>query len=81
MPMDEVAIAPIYEIYVRGPVGPTIAEALNTLSVERRGAVTVLNAPVPDQAALYGLLHRLEELGLELLALRRTPSAAGSASW
>jgi hypothetical protein len=34
---------------------------------------TVLTGPVEDQAALHGLLRRIEALGLELLEVRRLP--------
>ena len=36
------------------------------------GTETVLSGPLADQAALYGLLAQIEELGLELLEVRRT---------
>jgi hypothetical protein len=39
----------------------------------------VLSGPVEDQAALHGLLRRIESLGLELLEVRRFPSTAGTA--
>jgi hypothetical protein len=44
---------------------------------------TVLRATVRDQAALYGLFKMLNDLGLELLALRLLPSSeeAGAASF
>jgi hypothetical protein len=32
----------------------------------------VLTGPLPDQAALHGVLAQIEALGLELLELRRT---------
>jgi hypothetical protein len=31
----------------------------------------VLRGPLPDQAALYGVLERIESLGLVLLDVRR----------
>jgi hypothetical protein len=34
---------------------------------------TVLTGPLPDQAALYGVLAEIEALGLELLEVRRLP--------
>jgi hypothetical protein len=34
---------------------------------------TILHGPVQDQAALHGLLRRVEALGLELVELRRIP--------
>jgi hypothetical protein len=33
---------------------------------------TIIAGPVPDQAALHGLLVKVRDLGLELLAVRRT---------
>jgi len=36
------------------------------------GPETVLAGELPDQAALFGVLNRIEELGLELLEVLRT---------
>jgi hypothetical protein len=38
--------------------------------VHAESGVTVLTGYVPDQAALYGVLAELEDLGLELLEVR-----------
>jgi hypothetical protein len=38
---------------------------------------TVLHGPVQDQAALYGLLERIQDLGLELVEVRRLPDPPG----
>jgi len=35
----------------------------------------VLAGALPDQAALHGVLSEIEALGLELLEIRRLPSA------
>jgi hypothetical protein len=63
-----------YEIRVRGPIGPTMMEAFPTLAASRNGHDTLLTGSLPDQPALYGVIHQLEALGLELLEIRR-PSA------
>ncbi|HEX4107477.1 MAG TPA: hypothetical protein VHX88_05050 [Solirubrobacteraceae bacterium] len=59
-----------YEISVRGALGPTILQAFPTLTAQRRERDTLLSGPLPDSAALYGLLHQIEALGLELLEVR-----------
>jgi hypothetical protein len=33
-----------------------------------------LTGSLPDQSALYGVIHQLEALGLQLLEIRRLPS-------
>jgi hypothetical protein len=63
-----------YEIVVRGPIGPTIMQAFPTLTATRSGHDTVLAGLIPDQAALYGVIHQLEALGLQLLEIRRQRS-------
>ena len=50
------------------------------VTVERleNGAVlTVLNAPVADQAGLYGLLAQFRDLGLPLVSLELIPDPSG----
>jgi hypothetical protein len=60
-----------YEIRVRGPIGPTIMQAFPTLAASRNGEDTLLTGSLPDQSALYGVIHQLEALGLQLLEIRR----------
>lgn len=55
-----------YEITVRGRLSDTLIDAFAGLSAAPAGANTVLRGPI-DQAALYGVLERIESLGLELL--------------
>ncbi len=40
-----------------------------------RDGTTTLSGPVVDQAALYGLLDKLRDLGLPLLSVRPVPVA------
>ena len=70
--MDEPTNSVCYEIRVRGLLGDALRGAFPGLRVRVDGTDTVLNGPVVDQAALYGVLDRIEALGLELLELRRT---------
>jgi hypothetical protein len=62
-----------YEIRVRGRLGSTLLGAFPGLRARADGTDTVLTGPLPDQAALHGVLAQIETLGLELLELRRTP--------
>jgi hypothetical protein len=63
-----------YEIRVRGPIGPTIMQAFPTLASIRSGQDTLLIGSLADQCALYGVIHQLEALGLQLLEIRRVPT-------
>jgi hypothetical protein len=60
-----------YEIRVHGPIGPTIMQAFPTLAASRSGQDALLSGSLPDQCALYGVLHQLEAVGLQLLEIRR----------
>jgi len=62
-----------YSIRVRGRLGETMRSAFPALQAESSGGDTVLTGPLPDRAALYGVLAQLEALGLELLEVRRLP--------
>ena len=65
-----------YEIRVRGRLSESLVAAFEGMhaSVEPVEPVgTVLHGPVQDQAALYGLLDRIQALGLELVEVRRLP--------
>ena len=66
-----------YEIRVRGRLSRTLATefAQLDLAAETEPIATVLHGPVEDQAALYGLLRRIESLGLELLEVRKTAAS------
>lgn len=70
----------IYQIRIMGHLGPQWAgwfEGL-TITLEDNGD-TVLTGTVVDQAALHGLLRRVRDLGMPLLAvnsLGADPAAA-----
>ena len=63
----------IYEFRVRGHLGGTVLPAFADFQAETDGEDTLLKGAVHDQAALYGVLARIEVLGLELLEVRRVP--------
>ena len=60
-----------YEIRIRGPIGATIMQAFPMLAASLSGKDTLLTGSLPDQSALYGVIHELEALGLQLLEIRR----------
>jgi len=62
-----------YEIRVRGHLGPRMLRAFEALSAQPEGGDTLLRGFLPDQAALYGVIARLETLGLELVEIRCLP--------
>jgi FAD/FMN-containing dehydrogenase len=64
-----------YEIRVRGLIGPTMMQAFPTLAASRSGQDALLSGSLADQCALYGVIHELEALGLQLLEIR-CPSLA-----
>jgi hypothetical protein len=60
-----------YEISVRGVLGGALLGAFPALMSEVVEGATVLSGCALDQSALHGVLNRIEQLGLELLAVRR----------
>jgi hypothetical protein len=63
-----------YEITVRGRLGAALIDAFDGLNASPSGADTVLHGEIVDQSALYGVLERIDSLGLELLDVRRPTS-------
>jgi hypothetical protein len=64
-------LAKTFEIHVRGSVPPEAYEDFEYLTSTPIPASTMLRGRVPDQAALFGVLLRLQALGLELIEVRR----------
>jgi hypothetical protein len=62
-----------YEIRVRGRLTGSLVAAFEGMHASVEPVETVLHGPVEDQAALYGLLDRIQALGLELVEVRRLP--------
>ena len=64
-------LAKAFEIHVRGEVSPDLLDELEHLTAVEVPAQTVLSGVLPDQSALFGVLARLQDLGLELIEVRR----------
>jgi hypothetical protein len=62
----------VYQIRVEGHLRAEWAEWFEglTITLEPDGT-TLLTGPVVDQAALYGLLKKVRDLGLPLVAVNR----------
>ncbi|MFE0256692.1 hypothetical protein [Streptomyces sp. NPDC059010] len=68
-----------FEIRIKGRVGQAFRTAFAELTVTVNPPETVLRGAGLDQAALYGILDRIQALGLELVEVRRLPGGAGEA--
>lgn len=64
-----------YEIRVKGRLSPAMQAAFEEFEITTEPVETILHGQVLDQAALHGLLDRIQSLGLELVEVRRV--AAG----
>lgn len=59
-----------YRFHIRGHLDDRWSDWLGGLSIERRDdGTSVLSGPIADQAALHGVLGRVRDLGLPLLAV------------
>jgi hypothetical protein len=57
----------VYDIRVRGQMGSSIAAAFDDFEITTGPGTTTLRGDVVDQAALHGIINRIERLGLVLL--------------
>ncbi len=62
--------SPVYEIRIKGHVGSQWTDWFEGLTVTfEDDGDTLLTGPVVDQAALYGLLKKVRDLGLPLVSV------------
>lgn len=67
----------IYEIRIRGHLEDHWSDWLGGLNITQDAqGYSLLTGPVPDQAALHGILTQIRDLGLVLISL--TPQSAGA---
>jgi hypothetical protein len=64
-----------YEIRIKGRLSDSLLAAFEGLTATVEPVETVLYGPVEDQSTLHGLLDRIQSLGLELVEIRRLPTA------
>jgi hypothetical protein len=62
----------IYQIRIKGHLGAQWTDWFGGLTITlEEGGETLLTCPVADQAALYGLLRKVRDLGLPLISVTR----------
>lgn len=67
----------IYQIRIEGHLGHQWAEWFGNLSITlEESGETLVTGPVIDQAALYGLLRKVRDLGMPLVSVIRVPPGA-----
>ena len=60
-----------YEIRVAGVIPPEALLDFDRLSASVEPVETLVHGPIRDQAALHGLLARLEAAGVQVIEVRR----------
>ena len=68
-----------FEFRVAGALPPSVLQELGGVRVVTQCMQTVLQGPVTDQAALIGMINRLQGLGVEIHGVRQL-GTAGTAS-
>ncbi len=68
----------IYQIRIKGHLGPQWTDWFGgmTITLQDDGE-TLLTGPVVDQAALYGLLRKVRDLGMPLISAIRVKPGLG----
>jgi hypothetical protein len=65
-----------YRIVVRSELSDSYAVAFEGMEMETRDGDTILTGEVVDQPQLYGILDRINGLGLQLLSVQALPEDA-----
>jgi outer membrane PBP1 activator LpoA protein len=60
----------VYRIVVRSELTDRYASAFEGMEMETKNGQTILTGEVKDQPHLFGILDRLNSLGLELLSVQ-----------
>jgi hypothetical protein len=70
----------LYRIVVRSELGDRYACAFEGMRMETKDGRTILTGELKDQPHLFGVLDRLNGLGLELLSVQAMPDEDHSSS-
>lgn len=60
-----------YVIVLKGIAGPAVHAAFPEFTLAETQDTTVLQGRLEDQAALYGLFQRIQDLGMEILEIHK----------
>ena len=71
----------VYELSFKGAASDTLAGAFEGCDVTTSRGVTTVRSGVPDQAALQGLISRVNALGLELLDVHLVADTGDGNHW
>jgi len=71
----------VYELSFKGAASDALAGAFEGCDVTTDRGVTIVRSGVPDQAALQGLIARINALGLELLDVHLVADPDDGSSW
>jgi hypothetical protein len=67
--------SPIYQIRIAGLLDPSWSDWFDGLAITYpANDITILTGPLPDQAALHGVLNKIRDLGLTLVAVSMVPA-------
>lgn len=71
----------VYQIRLKGHLGDRWVDWFEglTITLEENGD-TLLTGPIIDQAALFGLLRRVRDLGMQLISVNRVGTGKPGAS-
>ena len=62
--------------WVDGVLDGRWSEWFQGLQIDNQGGETILSGTLPDQPALHGILDKVRDLGLSIIAVRRLPARA-----
>ena len=76
MKVSKNSTANVYRIVVRSELSDRCASAFEGMKMEAKNGRTILTGEVKDQPHLFGILDRLNALGLVLLSVQALSEAA-----
>ena len=71
--MSKQGMKTVYRIVVRGELSDRYAPAFEGMQLEAKNGRTIITGEVVDQPHLFGILDRVNSLGLELLSVQALP--------